>query len=1191
MKIISLVFLLCFFSYDVSSQEIKQDVGKYNFIENKGQWNQNVLFKTDIEGGNLWLENSRIVYQFLDNGLEHHGNHIEEVSYPETIQHIVFAEFINANENSRISTYNQRAAYYNYYLGNDRQKWTNKNLAFGKVTYHDLYDGIDLEFFESEQTLKYEFIVKPNANPQNIKLLYKGQKSIKKQRNGNVIIETELGQIIEQRPYVYQIKNGKIIEVESAFRLDNNQLSFELGTYDQSLKLIIDPVLVFATYNGAHSDNFGMTATYAYDGKAYTGGTVYGNSYPTAILTYDTLTNFSGLSTGAYGITDVFITKYSEDGTNMEWTTFIGGGNDIGGTETVHSLICDKDNNIYLYGATSSLDFPTVNAFQPNHAGGTANSNFFSNGVYYTTEGTDIYVAKFSEDGLNLLGSTYVGGSANDGVNYKVSSGIYNLPSQYDSLTTNYGDQFRGEIMLDSLNQIIITSSSRSTNFPVVNAFQNTNGGQQDAVVFKLSSDFSSLIWSSYFGGSENDAGYSVKIDSSYQVVMAGGTSSNNIPGTSGGLNASYLGGKTDGFITKITENGSSIIQSTYIGTSSYDQTIFVEIDREDNIYIVGVSNGAMPVINANYSNVNSGQFIMKLNPQLTAIEYATVFGNGNGLPNISPAAFLVDVCGNVYVSGWGANILQQVPLNGMPVSPDAFQPLFGDGFNFYLFVLERDAESLLYASYLGGPDAGEHVDGGTSRFDKNGVVYQSVCGGCGGNSDFPTTPNAWSANNNSSNCNNLLFKFDFGLIPLASFTVDNLEGCSPLTINFNNESSDTVNSIWDLGTGGTIIQGGINPIVEYTIPGTYEVQLFITDTICNLTDTAKKVITVYPSLELDIPNDTIICDAQMDSFNLIANSFGTALTFVWSEDINFNIPLNDGNQDSVIRVAPIEETTYYIKISNGSSFCDIVDSVTIRFVSEFIRLNAQKNICLGDSVTLNAFVPDSIDLDFEWAPSNSIIYVSQHNVLAIGYTEQSQYFYLSTNYNGCELEDSIWVNVESVDPNSVYIEAFPTEVPEGGKVQLSAFPNSPSYVYSWIPESKVVDVNSQTTMTKRLKSSTDFSVSIQIGACTVYPEVEINTLEFICGDVYVFVPNAFSPNDDGNNDELFVRGQNITKIEFKIFNRWGELMFETTDQDEGWDGTFKGEKQDPDVFVYHLKVKCVNGDENLIKGNITLLK
>lgn len=1168
------------------AQETEHPPGAYNFLENGGQWPSHVRYRADVPGGKIWLEEKGILYQFLDlSGLHRiHDEHSE--NYNDTLirQHLLFAEFVDADTTFTCEHLYPTENYYNFFIGSE-DKWASNLHGYNQIEYKNIYPGTSLLFLEKNGQLKYEFRLQPGADPSQIKIAYHGHEKIFLSRDGEIHVKTSLGEIIEQKPYAYQIKNGKIITVPCEFVLKENQVSFVCKNYDPSLELVIDPVLIFATYSGSITDNFGMTATYAYDGKAYSGGTIYGNAYPTPAPAYDDVSNFTGPSSASYGITDVFISKYAQDGTNMIWTSFLGGGDNTQGTETVHSLICDTSNNIYLYGATSSTDFPTQNAYQPGHAGGTMNSNYYYNGVYYTNQGTDIYVSKLSSDGMSLLGSTYVGGSGNDGINYRIAGGIYNSVASYDSLTSNYGDQFRGEIMLDSMNNILIASSTRSTNFPVMNAFQPAIGGQQDGVVFKLSADFSSLMWSSYFGGTANDACYSIKIDSSYNVVFAGGTSSSNIPGAAGGLNPAYLGGKTDGFVAKITPDGTTLVQSTYIGTNVYDQTIFVEIDRWDNVYIVGVTNGTMLVTSGVYSNPNSGQYIQKLNPSLTSVTYATVFGNGSGAPNISPSAFLVDVCGNVYVSGWGANILQPVPLSGMPVTSDAFQNTPPDGFDFYLFVLERDAASLLYASYLGGNQAHEHVDGGTSRFDKYGIVYQSVCGGCGGYSDFPTTTGAWSNNNLSSNCNNILFKFDFEIVPIADFEISQLEGCAPLTLDLDNESNDTLNSVWSFPPEAIVLSGGANPQILFTDPGTYNIYLSITDTICNLTDTALKVVTVYNALQLSIPDDTIICSSS--TFDLVANSYGTASGFVWDDDADFSSPLASG-MDSVITVSPGTETTYYVTATNGWPLCDIIDSVQVFFVEGAVDVMNDTTICIGTNAFLHAenLVP-SVNMTFNWSPDSAL--VSESGNTALANPSASMYYYVTATTDlGCTYTDSVFVQVVNLNSSMLNATATPDTIPEGGTSTLEVTPTG--YTYLWFPPTGLSNPTGQTT-TATVDQTTTYEVTVFQGNCQAKTTVTIYTREYVCGDVYIFVPNAFSPNADNVNDKLYVRGENILEMEFKIFDRWGELVFETTDQNIGWDGTFKGELLDPDVYVYHLKVICFDQQENLIKGNITLMR
>ena len=282
-------------------------------------------------------------------------------------------------------------------------------------------------------------------------------------------------------------------------------------------------------------------------------------------------------------------------------------------------------------------------------------------------------------------------------------------------------------------------------------------GGPQDGVVFKLNTDLSSILWSTYLGGNNDDAVYDVVLDQNNNLYIAGGTNSVNFPTTTGVLSPAIHGG-VDGFITHLNATGSTILASTFIGTPDYDQTYFVELDPYGDVYTTGQTEGLYPVSAGVYSNAGSSQFIHKMNATLDTTIYSTVFGNGNRIPNISPTAFLVDTCLNVYVAGWGRCLSLGVFTNGnnsnMPITPNAHQS-WTDGCDFDFFVLNSTATAPAYATYFGGGMSQEHVDGGTSRFDKNGVIYEAVCAGCGGYNDFPTTPGVVSNTNNSGNCNN----------------------------------------------------------------------------------------------------------------------------------------------------------------------------------------------------------------------------------------------------------------------------------------------------------------------------------------------------------------------------------------------------------------------------------------------------
>jgi gliding motility-associated-like protein len=1192
---IVVLFLFFFVGAFIHAQEVHHHGHSLHhaFLENKGQWPDHVLFKSRVHGGNLWVEQGRFMIHLQDLS-EQYDAHAQKggAKSPEEIklkQRIVSIDFLEAQHISSIDKKGATEHSYNFFLGNHGDKWATGVKGYNEFTLYNIYPNINLKLLEKQEDLKYEFILAPKANPELIRMKIKGHEKLKVNRNGELEIQTELGNIIDEKPYAYQIINGKIIEVDCSFDVNKDEVSYALGDYNRNYELVIDPTLVFATYNGAVSDNFGMTATFGNDGSAYVAGTVFGNDYPTPDPNaYDPNGNLTVQNVGVV-TTDAFISKYSDDGTTMLWSTFFGGGDNTQGTDVPHSLICDEDDNIYVYGVTSSLDFPIQGGFQTSHAGGTALS-FNSIGANFGNVGTDIYVAKFSANGQNLLGSTYVGGSDNDGVNYLVSSGNYSGPNAYDSLTMNYGDQLRGEIMLNESNDIIIASASRSIDFPTETPFQPTLAGQQDGVVFQIRDDFSELMWSSYYGGSENDGCYSVKIDEDDNIIFSGGTSSNDLTMIGGGYQDNFQGGKADGFVVKLDPSGTNITGSTYLGTGDYDQIYFVEVDRNGVIFTLGQTlDGNFPVIGSVYENPGSTQFVTVFTDDLSAIIRSTVFGSSEPIIDISPSAFMVDICGNVYISGWGRNILQNInQLQNMPVTSNAFQSSAPNGFDFYLIVLERELADILYGSYMGGGDSNEHVDGGTSRFDRNGVVYQGVCGGCGGNSDFPTTPGAWSAANNASNCNALVFKYDFNLIPNAEFTIDNNLGCAPFEVTFDNFSSDSDAYTWDFGNGD-LDSTTFEPTITYTDPGVYEVNLYVTDSICLITDTATLFITVTPELELENIDSIVECNPV--DVNLVANSFGSATEFVWSTNANFTDTLNTSLSDSTATDFATNSGFYYIQISNPG--CSLVDSVEVFFTSAALELDGDVEICLEDTafITASSTDPEITFSNFQWSPTDAII-SGQGTSEVMASPSSTQFIYLTAEAsNGCIVTDSILVAVSFIDPNDVFAIASDSLVPVGTSVTLEAQPNG--YSYQWFPPGSVANPNDQIT-DANVFSNSIFTVFVSDSICVRSASVQVKVFEFVCEEPYVFIPNAFTPNDDGNNDIIYAQSSIIDETEdfiLRIYNRWGELVFETNDITQGWDGTWRGKKLAPDVYDYYMEGFCVDGQSFLIQGNITLVR
>ena len=1200
-----LIFFVVFFTQTLVGQETPAYDDKFKFIENKGQWPNFVLYRATSKSTKMYIEQGRVLYQFVDGEVlnKYHAKTIESQVASDIPSELITANFIDAQEVKKTISTKPSLEYYNYYIGNDKEKWASQVYGFADVVLKNLYEGIDVHYNNEGDHLKYEFIVSSRADPDLIKIRYDNANSVKLTRAGGLKITGKLGVIEERKPYVYQIKNGKIIEIECSFKVEDNIVQYQLGTYDKNVELIIDPDLIFASYSGSLSDNFGMTATYDNNGNLYSGGIAFGNAYPTTAGAYDEEGNFTQVNPAAnqalrYGVTDIFISKYSSDGTTMLYSTYIGGGDDFGGTEVVHSLICNDDDELYYYGVTSSDDFPLVNAYQPDFNGGLFRI-FDSNGTRFWgsdgtqgSGGTDLIIGKISGDGTELLASTYLGGEANDGLNYNETGEVNG--NVFGGLMFNYGDPFRGEIMLDDEGNCFVASCTYSSDFPLVNPIQPDYEGGMDGVLFKFNSDLSDLLWSSYIGGENRDACYAVKFDEQNDIYVVGGTMSETFPTTSNVIQDSHNNTDfADGFVMKFASDGTALIHSTLLGTNEYDQVYFLQINRNNEIFVLGQTEGEIEPSPNTYNNPNSGQFIMGLENNLSSINFQTVFGNGNGLVNISPTAFLVDICGNIYVSGWGGGIAgslhQLEAVTDMPITDDAFQSSSGNGYNFYLIVLSALAEDLVYASYLGGVSAQEHVDGGTSRFDVNGIVYHSACGGCGGHSDFPTFPdNVWSLTNESENCNNLVFKFDFNLIPNASATADQLTVCANNELNLENQSVNFISYEWDFGNGETS-STDFSPTVSYQETGTYEIVLVVTDSVCMLSDTTRITIEVIPEVELVDLEDIYQCEPSL--IEITAHSDGTASEFIWSSDISFSDTLNNDISDSVVEIFSEDGGYFYIKASNG--YCEQIDSIFIFYTSASLRLEGETKLCIGDTARVWAInTNDTITYEnFVWEP-DYIVVNGQGEAEVDVYTLETQYLKLTADAsNGCIISDSILIEVSDIDTLELNASASESLIPINSEVTLTGSPAG--YFYLWDPIQGVYDPTSSVT-DALLSEHTLFTLTITDSICFLEDTVLVKVFEYVCDEPNIFIPNAFSPNDDGNNDILYARSRIIDETRefvFRIYNRWGELVFETYDIKEGWDGTWRDKKIAPDVYDYYLEGFCIDGQEFLIQGNVTLIR
>ena len=1161
--------------------------GQIKFIENKNQWPSNVLYKSNIDGGQFYIEKTGFAFNFYDTKeahafrQQHHGEKTDIVSDGMINFHSYKVNFIGCNqqaENEGKKSFQER---YNYFLGNDKSKWTKNAKAFDEVELREFYQGIALKVYHLNSGIKYDFIIEPTGDYKKILFQLNGVKT-PKIIDGRLIVQTSVNEVVESAPIAYQIINDKKKNISCKFYIKNNIIGFLITEpYDINKTLIIDPELKFSTYSGSEADNFGYTATFDSKGFLYSGSSAFGEGYPVTIGAYQQ--NWAGGDGGAGTTgTDIVLSKYDTTGTFLIYSTYLGGGKD----DLPHSLITDEDDNLYVYGTTGSNDFPIGSvSFDNSFNGGVAFSPL-GIGVSYA-QGSDIVVAKLSNDGSELLASSYIGGSGNDGLNTATD------------LKFNYADEVRGEILLDKQNNIYVVSSTLSNDFPIVNSLlQQSNNGLQDGCIIKISNDLSTVLWSSYFGGSGQDAIYSLEVDANNDFVVCGGTKSNDFPFSPSAVQATNGGGRADGFIARIDKNGTALEYGTYYGTNLYDQLYFVELDKNNNVYVYGQTRDTSGdlIFNAPYNVPNSGMLVAKFNPTLESKIWSTVWGTGTNKPNLSPTAFLVDVCNKIYLAGWGGstNIFSTPEAGfttGLPVTSNALQSTT-DGSDFYLMVLEDDASSLVYGTFFGGDISAEHVDGGTSRFDRSGKIYQSVCAGCGSHDDFPIFPtNANSATNNSSNCNNAVFKIDFDIpFVIANFSVEDV--CLPNQPIFQNFSKILVGNentyFWDFGDSNTSNLG--NPTHVYEQPGTYIIQLIVQNiNACNAADTIEKTVVVYPEITLQLADSLVSCTEN--SFTLQAFTNGTAEEINWSTNSNFE---NIFSTDSIVQVSTEVPQYYYVLCKNPN--CELKDSILVIPAPDFLIELDSIDICENDvlEIALVNNSPEIIISSIDWQPASLISSGQGTASVNLQIDNDTTAYVTITTEQGCIVVDSIIVSVNEIAGFNFLATADEYTIENGGSTNLHVDPELTGYNYQWTPTNSL----DNSTITNPLASpseTTTYIVTINESNIPIFcgksDTVTIRVIDYECGEPYIFVPNAFSPNANHENDFLFVRGNNIIKLYFAVYNRWGELVFETTEKNKGWDGKHKGLEAEPAVYVYYLEATCKGGLDYIKKGNITLLR
>ena len=1205
-----------------------QSYNNIEFIENKGQWDSRVKYMGDVSAGAFFirsggftvLQHNREDYDKLQSIFHDHlGKSRELISRDGKMvirSHAYNVDFVGASKDLQVVPDKVLPGYNNYFIGNDPSKWAGHCRVYQAITLANVYPNVDVRYYTDNGTLKYDIVARPGADISKIAMKYEGAEKLQV-RNKELIVSTSVGELKEAYPYTYQANGKERKEISCKYIVKDNIVRFDVKDYDPKSTLVIDPFLVFCSFSGSPANNWGFTATYGPDGSFFGGGIVFSNGFP--VLPGAFQTNYAGGSGDYPQFIDIGIIKLLPNGSNRVWATYVGGS----GNEQPHSLIVDPQGNLILSGRTNSpLTSGGADIAYPV-TGGAA-------GAIGPCSGYDIIVTKISADGSALIGSKRVGGSGDDGVNITIQS------SGPSSLHHNYGDGARSEVMLDGSGNVYVASATRSNNFPASpSAFQTVSGGgSQDGVIMKFTPNLSSMIFGSYLGGGANDAAYVVSLSPlTGDVYVAGGTESTNFPGNHAGTvgTANHVsdppigspGNPIDGFIAQISNNGSTLIRSTYIGTKAYDQIYGIQFDKNGFPYIMGQTTGAWPILNATYVDAGAKQFICKLQPDLSAFVYSTTFGTPSTIPNISPIAFLVDRCENVYVSGWGGIVAPNyvsAGTTGMRVTPDAYQSTT-DGEDFYFFVLKRDAvdPNPLYASFFGqnGGQIADHVDGGTSRFDANGVIYQGVCANCGGGATFPTTLGAWSTVRPASAfCNLGMIKMAFNLAGVGADVGSAIggvpkdtAGCVPLDVVFTDQIRNATEYMWNFGDGSPTV-GPLPAATGYTQThtfnsvGTFQVMLIgIDPASCNIRDTSYiniKVGDLKANLAATATKVTPPCDANRFRFDNLSTTNPirpfTNTSFIWKFGDN-SAPVIAG-VNSVTHDYPAPGTYFAWLILTDTAYCNYPDSIQI-------KVDVASNVEAGFTTDPFGCAPYTAAFDntsvggttYEWnfgdpasgANNTSTAFEPTHLYTVPGtYTITM----VATNPNTCNITDT-------AAPITIVVYSKPTA--DFSFSPVTPVENTPNIFtnlssldavsFKWV----FGDGDSLLT-TSRGPVEHQYNATGTFNAC-LFAYNQVGCFDMRCRDVSTIVvpaldvPNAFTPNTGDVNSVVYVRGFGIAKMRFIIWNRWGQKVFQTSNRFQGWDGKVKGAVQPMDVYAYTLDVEFFDGTKTTKKGDITLIR
>jgi hypothetical protein len=606
-------------------------------------------------------------------------------------------KFAGADPNPVIAGESKQTGTVNYFFGKPDQ-WRTKIPVYSRVRYRSLYPGIDLVFYGNNRQLEYDLVVSPGADPGKIRLAIGGAQKINIDAEGNLVLGTSQGDVIQQKPKIYQRKGATLTAVAGDYVITGkNEVGFRLGNYDRNAAVVIDPVLRYSTFLGGGALDAGRGIAVDSSKRAVVAGLTCSPDFPRTAGP----TTFHGCS--------AFVTKFDFTGSRLIFSTFIGESAsevfDVGG------MALDSGGNTYITGIVEFRGFPTTpGAFQTELKG-----DF------------DAFVTKLNANGTALVYSTFLGGGSRDAGH---------------------------SIAVDSAGNAYVTGDTESSDFPTTaGAFQRQcklfDSGCNNSFVTKLNASGSGLLYSTFLGGTSNgiQPGEGIAVDRLGNAFITGFTDAADFPTTSGSAQPVFPGGIA-AFVSELSSSGSHLVYSTFLGGGVFDGGRAIALDSLGNAFVTGFTQSkTFPVKNAFQPHcaftISSGcfnAFVTKLSTSGRLL-YSTYLGGPLGPSGIEGkgTGIAVTADGKAYIAGITSSA-------SFPTTQTAFQRIVGGTVNVSLTKLDSGGQ-LIYSSYLGGSSTGasggDIGNGPAIALDRDTNAYLTGTT----TSSFPVTPGAFRQN------------------------------------------------------------------------------------------------------------------------------------------------------------------------------------------------------------------------------------------------------------------------------------------------------------------------------------------------------------------------------------------------------------------------------------------------------------